>query len=256
MLLLACMPAGLLCAQDLSGNWYTSDQQEEWLSLLPNGYFKVQWGMGNEYAPPETGWGMYEFDGRQLVMLYFNGTRQQYRISQNGPSSFVMQDAEGNQWHYRYEGEAALNENDQLRLLSEVNFYRLAGSWETEGEVLKFMGDGILIGVSPENGSQFYRYSTLGNTLRIKHIKEIDDNFFFVGELSDFTRESFVLTGEDGQPTVYRYLGKPQLSSWELQFYMMWLQTIHRTNMRIIDAMDGVQDFIWRRVDKNGNPIH
>ena len=47
--------------------------------------------------------------------------------------------------------------------------------------------------------------------------------------------------------------GAPNLDETELMMVNQYMQMNHRTSMAAIDMIDGVQDFIWKRVDEYGN---
>ncbi|MEZ4773359.1 MAG: hypothetical protein R3D00_09260 [Bacteroidia bacterium] len=248
--------------QNIAGTWFSLGTYEtpggtsSNLVLLPDGFFHVQWDYKGGYVDPLYGWGAYSWDGKQLILQYFNGDKQVYEIRNFSQKGFVMYYApEGTSWNYTYKGAPVLEEWKKVRLRSESLFYQLTGQWETNGEVFKFLGDGtVFVGKTNQTGT-LYNYVVYDNILQIKEITEMGDNFIFETTISDLTAKGLNMTINQNK-YYYTFQGNAKLNSQETFLYTQYLNVIHRTSMSIIDGMDGVRDFIWERVDKYGNVKH
>ncbi|MEZ4829009.1 MAG: hypothetical protein R3C61_22390 [Bacteroidia bacterium] len=246
--------------QNIAGTWFSLGTYEtpggnsSNLVLLPDGFFHVQWDYKGGYVDPLYGWGAYSWDGKQLVLQYFDGSKQIYEIRNFNAKGFVMYyAAEGSSWDYTYKGAPVLEEWKKVRLRSESLFYQLTGQWVCNGETFKFLGDGAMF-VVPQGSSSgtLYSYVTYDDELKIREITETGDNFIWSGKISDLSPKGMNITTGQGK-YYYQFQGNVKLASSETILYTQYLNVIHRSSMTAIDGMDGVRDFIWKRVDKYGN---
>ena len=247
-------------AQSIVGKWETYSEELKAnvdIVYLSNGNFRVKWGAFMGYGDPTVGWGANHLENGKLTLQYFDGNRQEYQVSNLTRTGHTTKNIEsGDQFQYKYVSGPVLEDWEKVRIVSENNFHRLTGMWDNGQEVLKFMGDGLMFAHLPSNNSsEWFFYKTNGNQLYLQEINKSDtEEYAFIVDLEDFTRQGFSFTSNNGRQT-YKYKGAVKLTNNETFLYQSYLATIHRVNMSGIDMMDGVQDFIWKRVDKNGNAI-
>ncbi|RMG74762.1 MAG: hypothetical protein D6722_02070 [Bacteroidetes bacterium] len=255
ILLICLVYSSLLPGQSLTGQWHSRDAQgtEEWVTLLPNGYFKVRVDNPDDFTEAEDLWGAYTYNGQQLTMQFFNGYQTRLTTRNNNRQSFEVVTEAGVSL-YTYQGPAELQTWEKQRLQSEINLYGLTGNWRCGNETLKFTGDGLMFYTDGQNTPILYRIMVEINTLKVISIDE-REAVVFQAEISDLQRDRFTLTGADGVSYTYQYQGSPRLAGYEESLHTYYWSMRHRINMGTIDAMDGVRDFLWQRIGSQGELV-
>ncbi len=237
-------------AQTLNGTWISSDESPVTLILTEDG-FKVM--VEDIFMTQQANYGTWWVEGTTFHQQFFGGNHFTYEISNQTDNSFELySQSEDISHHFEYTGAPQLSQDDQTKITSEVNFAKLKGTWEGEGEVLKFMGDGFMFYTPPNAGPQCALYSVLGNTLRLQFLDNIDGSYFFTAEIQDVQEGNLQLVNNANSQTLsYLYQGTPQLVGNEKLLYNTWVGINHRVNMTTIDAMDGTTNIIWKEAQDN-----
>ncbi len=263
---LALIVSTLNAQSAIAGTWKIEmDKNEgydhEFLILTEDGYYYsiLHYLNGAEYGiDPTISLGIYEFDGSTLrIYDMINDSNNSFTISDLDESGFLVSGKEGDPGHYVYQGPAYLTENQENDVLSWENYRKLGGNWQSEESVLKvlpFLGVAIIRSTTDPDFFLWGHYSIDGNGITLKEIS-VDESVFYTGEFIQFDQEGFTLLSDD-EEEYFQAMGPLDLNETETMMVTRYMNMTHRTNMSIIDLMDGQQDYIWKRVDEYGNERH
>ena len=261
---LVLMGAAAAAQTSITGTWVCPlDKNEgfdkETTIFTEDGYYYsiLSYLNGDEYGiGPDIFLGVYEFDGSTLSLYDMkNDSRSSFPVTERNGRTFTLTDPNtGEQFQYHYQGKGRLDQNQRATLLSWENYRKLGGTWASSGSILKVLPSlGIIIIRVPGN-PDFFRwghYIVNGNELRLKEIS-IEETVFYTGTITEFNRQDFTIVN-NGETEHFQFKGAPNLDETELMMVNQYMQMNHRTSMAAIDMIDGVQDFIWKRVDEYGN---
>lgn len=212
---------------------------------------------GDEYGiGPDIFLGVYEFDGSTLSLYDMkNDNRSSFPVTERSGRTFTLADSNtGVQFQYHYQGKGGLDQNQRATLLSWENYRKLGGTWASSESILKVLPSlGIIIIRVPGNPDFFKwgHYIVNGNELKLKEIS-IEETVFYTGTITAFNREDLTIVN-NGEAENFKFKGGLNLDSTEAMMVQQYMNMNHRISMTAIDMIDGVQDFIWKRVDEYGN---
>lgn len=247
----------------LTGTWTRPAGEEEYfeyegLIFTQDGYFYAEavYTQYTEYLMPEFSLGVYQFDGSNLRLYDMKEDKyRNYRVSNFNGRQFRLCNLDTGQcWVFSYRGSPEINETIQTNLISWENYRRLGGTWRSEESVIKVvpsLGVIIIRNTSDPNYFVWGHYSINGNDMEITEISA-EQAVIYQGTFTGFDRSGFTITNANGQER-FSFQGDLNLDSHETMMVQQYMMMNHRLSMSTIDMMDGVQDFIWKRVDKYGN---
>lgn len=266
--LLAIILSSALAAQpSISGAWVCPlDKNEgfdnETTIFTEDGYYYsiLSYLNGAEYGiGPDIFMGIYEFDGSTLSLYDIkNDTRSSFPVNVLNSRTLQLTDPNtGEQFNYHYQGKGMLDQNQRAAILSWENYRKLGGAWQSSGSILKAIPSlGIIIIRVPGN-PDFFRwghYIVDGNELTLKDISA-EEAVFYTGAITEFNQQDFTIVS-NGEAEYFQFKGALKLDETETMMVNQYMQMNHRLSMGAIDMIDGVQDFIWKRVDEYGNEQH
>jgi hypothetical protein len=212
---------------------------------------------GEEYGiEPTVSVGRYEYDGR-ILHLYdlVNDNHLSFPVERMGNSHLTLTNPETQEsFKYDYSGEGEMSANQRGNLQSWENYRRLGGTWHSKESILKVLPSLGIIIIRQPNDPNFFKwgqYTVAGDLLSISEISA-EQTTFYRGNIKAFGQNDLRLES-GGEEEDFQFKGQTQLDETELYMVQQYMNMTHRLNMDIIDAIDGVQDYIWRRVDEHGN---
>lgn len=242
----------------LTGTWIRPPAADEYfeyegLIFAEDGYFYAEavYTQYTEYLMPEFSLGVYQFDGSSLKLYDMKEDKYlNYTVSNFNGRQFRLCSLDNGQcWVFSYRGSPEIDENIQNKLISWENYRRLGGAWRSEESVVKFVPSlGVIIIRSTTDPNYFLwgHYSLNGNFMEITEISA-EQAVIYQGTIAEFERDGFTITNSDG-PEYFSFQGNLNLDSHETMMLQQYMMMNHRLSMSAIDMMDGVQDFIWKRV--------
>ena len=223
-------------------------------------YFFKAYYPGNEYyqPEPEQGFGIYEYDGKILKTHDLQrDMHNTWEVNIKGNQLYEYNPNTKEGYTYNQTGNGEMDADIWPRIVSWENYRKLNGTWACENTLIKFYGKEGLAIIRLNDNPEFFKwglYSISGNQLAIKEISA-EGTIFYQGSLANFMQQHFELTSIDGIKETYEYKGHVQFDDTETYMVNQYMAMNHRLNMGIIDMMDGQQDYIWKRVDRNGKVV-
>ncbi|MCB0634139.1 MAG: hypothetical protein R2824_08025 [Saprospiraceae bacterium] len=264
LLSLLILSVSAFAQQPLTGTWVcpldpNEGYESETLTFSPDGVYQctIAYLNGEEYGiGPDIAVGYYQYDGTTLHLYdLVNDNHLTFPTDRVGNSQLILRNSTTQErFTYQYRGPGEVSAVQRGNLQAWEYYRRLGGVWQSKETILKVLPSlGIMLIRNPNDPNYFNwgQYSISGNVLSIREISA-EQNTFYQGNIQSFGETDFRMEN-GGDVEHYRYQGKLQLNEQETFMVQQYMNTVHRTNMSIIDAMDGVQDFIWRRVDEHGN---
>lgn len=261
---LVLVASALTAQNSLAGTWVCPlDKAEgfdrETTIFTEDGYYYsiLSYLNGTEYGiGPDIFLGVYEFDGATLSLYDIkNDTRKSFPAVVLDNREFQLTDpGTGEKFQYHYHGKGELDQDQRATLLSWENYRKLGGTWASSESILKVLPSlGIVIIRVPGKPGSFNwgHYIVNGNELKLKEISA-EEAVFYTGTITEFNRQDFTIVN-NGDAEHFEFKGAPNLDETETMMVSQYMNMTHRTNMTLIDMMDGQQDFIWKRVDEYGN---
>lgn len=230
--------------------------EREVFVLSSDGYFYIDMQYGDsELFLPEQYLGLYTLEGNTLKMYELTNDRHfTYQISDFDGQHFTLStQQEGGPWYYTKTGNQGLSNDIRQQITSWENYRKLGGTWRSEESTIKVLPYAGLLLIRNNANRSFFNwgaYEVNGNKLSLTEISA-GQEVFYTATIQNFNRKGFTFLTPDGKREHFQYIGIAELDSNEAMMVQNYLSITHRTNMNIIDAMDGQQDFIWKWVDEH-----